>query len=1482
MASSEYMVGEGSSRKPNRKPKEPRRISFEIPERLRHGDDEDEDVSAPKSNDPRYTHRSVFDLITKAGSIANLKSRFTHDEVSESEDEDIPWMKRSGERPRDLVTDGASDPKAQTLDSTHRKHRSALSHSKILRPITKLRLRPSKDRSSTAPDDAMSSSQILPERPPKGDLPMTNKEEDEQSMSRQMRAKAGLEASALGSDLRKVHSSFDDDSSPEKGLEELAQRLMEIFQLSEREEVISEFPCWLLQTVLLQGYLYITQKHICFYAYLPKKTSEVTKSGHLAKRGRTMWNRSWFILKGDVLAYYNNASDLYFPRGRINLRYAISASLIEHKDKGKEPVEFSVTTNQRTYEFRADSATSAKEWVKLLQKVIFKSHNDGDSVKIAIPLASVMDIEENRVLEDAETIKIRAVCDEYAIDEYYFSFFGFGQEAMNVMRIMVGGSKQEADQKLDRSSASMDNKIASVPGTPRSRKSRSPVRTTLFQPQRTPDSRASGDSSRSSFDTKRRKSSEQIRTSLERGRRAFTKTQDKPAGCSADKPALSPISSNPRDSAASYALENETESSLAVQSLNDTDTSASQILNRSDVFHQNEHNYSQRRLSDASMEYGKNSQDTARSTNTDKEARLRPHTDHTASTARTRTPVQESRELATDSQIHDEKLQVSASGYGLSGIVNAGTYPFQKASGFAGYIKKRSRHMGNILASESMGYYEKVSGMWTGGKKHYIDEGLSADDNLREIVDDEDAILDNERFRKHFALPDTEKLRAVFFCHLWRVLPQYGKIYLSDKYFCFRSLLVGTRTKLVLPIKDIENVNKEKSFRLTYRGLVIVVRGHEEVFFDFSQGDVRDDCAVTLHRMLEQAKYLQTSGTLSEDNLLQAEAAKAEHELLQQARKDIPTDKQPTVPQHIDELGTTYIVTERTLNAATDTSVQAPVIFDDPHASILDFKPPEPLRITCLTIGSRGDVQPYIALCKGLLAEGHKPRIVTHGEFEGWVRSHGIDFAPVAGNPAELMRLCVETGMFTPTFLTKAHFMFRGWLSSLLETAWEGCQGTDVLIESPSTMAGVHIAEALEIPYFRAFTMPWTRTRAYPHAFAVRDHKMGGTYNFLTYVLFEEVFWKATSWQINGWRKKKLGLPATTLKRLQLNKIPFMYNFSPSVVVPPLDYSDWIRVTGYWFLDESSGWIPPKPLTDFIDKAREDGKKLVYIGFGSIVVEDPKAMTKSVIDAVMKADVRCILSKGWSDRLDNKTATTQPEVPLPPEIHQISAAPHDWLFRQIDAAAHHGGAGTTGASLRAGIPTIIKPFFGDQFFFASRVEDLRVGMYIKKLNTSVLSRALWRATRDERMINKARVLGEQIRKEDGVGTAIKTIYRDLEYAKSLIKRRAPRDKSGAASSDQNNDHHNDSADEAEEEWTFVEDDSDPELRKLAGELALDPSGAGKEAPTDAAMAKKWEQLVEQQEVERRVASGEGSSGRASGALKEKASADQMRGATKQG
>lgn len=678
---------------------------------------------------------------------------------------------------------------------------------------------------------------------------------------------------------------------------------------------------------------------------------------------------------------------------------------------------------------------------------------------------------------------------------------------------------------------------------------------------------------------------------------------------------------------------------------------------------------------------------------------------------------------ATTGHISDSnagKVQIP-SGPSLQSIVKAGSYPLQRAAGFAGYLSGHSKRMSTLLATESMGYVEKVSGMWKGGKKHYDEpHNISYDEEKSGVGDGDncDHIEAANRFRDYFGLPSNENLRATYFTHFHRTIPIYGKIYISDRYFCFRNLMPGPRIIITLSLSDIENVDREKGFSLKYSGVVITIRRHEDIFFQFNQAEDRDDCAETLRHYVEKFNYM----TMEERE--SAEKGSAEHIALQQARREIHSDRKINTPK-----------------ALHDGSPS--IFFDDVKASILNFKPTEPLRVTCLTIGSRGDVQPYIALCKGLMADGHKTKIATHLEFKDWVESHGIEFAPVAGDPAELMRICVDHGMFTFSFMKEASSTFRGWIDELLRSSWKACQDSDLLIESPSAMGGIHIAEALQIPYFRAFSMPWTQTSAYPHAFTVRNNKSGGLYNWCTYTLFDYGFWTAISSQVNRWRKEQLGLRVTTLHEMQANKVPFLYNFSPSVVSPPLDYSDWVRVTGYWFLDEGANFTPPKDLTDFIAKARADGKKLVYVGFGSIVVADSAALTKMIVDSVRKADVRCILSKGWSDRLDKK-GKDKVETSLPPEIFQIKSAPHDWLFSQIDAAAHHGGAGTTGASLRAGIPTIIRPFFGDQFFFGQRVEDLGVGI-LTKLNVSVFSRDLWLATSDERMIRKARELGERIR-----------------------------------------------------------------------------------------------------------------------------------------
>lgn len=159
---------------------------------------------------------------------------------------------------------------------------------------------------------------------------------------------------------------------------------------------------------------------------------------------------------------------------------------------------------------------------------------------------------------------------------------------------------------------------------------------------------------------------------------------------------------------------------------------------------------------------------------------------------------------------------------------------------------------------------------------------------------------------------------------------------------------------------------------------------------------------MTLLQSINDARLATESGILTEEAQHEAEAAKLEHEILQAARTEVQDSHNLKMATDI---------------TCSEVSEAPAIVFDDTHGSVLNFKPAESLKITCLTIGSRGDVQPYIALCLGLMKDGHKTKIATHSEFKEWVESFGIEFAPVAGDPAELMQLCVEYGMFTVEFI---------------------------------------------------------------------------------------------------------------------------------------------------------------------------------------------------------------------------------------------------------------------------------------------------------------------------------------------------------------------------------------------------------------------------------------------------------------------------------
>ncbi|KAH8120518.1 UDP-Glycosyltransferase/glycogen phosphorylase [Phellopilus nigrolimitatus] len=1068
----------------------------------------------------------------------------------------------------------------------------------------------------------------------------------------------------------------------------LAEKLKDVFGLDEISEVVAELPCWLLRSVLLQGYMFLTNSHLCFFAHMPSREDQVLKSGSLNKKTQRTkrWVKHWFVLKNDVLSWYQSSADPYFPHGVIDLRYAISCDPIQEKG-------MRIRTNQKVVTIMADSIPSREEWVKAIRKVIFKAQNVGESVKIAIPYSVIVDVDKSSAMDFSETIEIKVVDQEEkpsddSCDSYFFAYFHNISAALDQIRDAVKTYKPFSPNTI--------NFIEPVHDTTGLKHASPPNATTIDRVMSLP--------------TEQQASKGGYGLKLVSLLRPF---QSDSGGSATPTPTQSNAQAKAQDNMHAHQQSGSlvaSPSTLPTKSPQSGQLALTTPTSSSDA---------QRTQSDTAAIAAVKSVDFA----------------HTYPP-----PPSPPAELVP---IPTRDSSTSTSSWGVPAWLRGPRRVFTVPSASTSGITIGQKGVSEVISN--------VSSWSRSGERGSYDFGFSV---LEAQEAAEPEVI--EKFRSTFAFDDKELLLGYFQGYLFRLLPTYGRLYISTNYFCFKSSgPLATRTRMQLPIRDILTLEKTKAYRFGHVGLVVIIKGHEELFFEFGSADRRSAFVSLLERQMED-----TQQRLNANESQVPSDAKRDALMLEELEPaSLFGDEEPKPPPE-----------------SLADSLPA-VMFTSTSSTFLTFKPHQSLHFTCLTIGTRGDVQPYIALAKGLLADGHKVRIATHGEFKEWIESHGIEFGYVGGDPAELMRICVENGMFTVSFLKEGIQKFRGWIDDLLKTSWEACQGTDVLIESPSAMAGIHVAEALRIPYYRAFTMTWTRTRAYPHAFAVPEHKMGGGYNYMSYVMFDQVFWRATAGQINRWRRDTLKLSSTNLDKLEPHKVPFLYNFSPTIVPPPLDWPEWIRVTGYWFLDDAevgaTKWTPPKSLVDFINSAHRAGKKVVYIGFGSIVVSDPDAMTRCVVEAIVRSGVHAILSKGWSDRLQVKKGTdvSDPEIPLPPEIYSIKSIPHDWLFQRIEAACHHGGAGTTGASLRAGIPTIIKPFFGDQFFWGDRVEALGIGTSVRKLTVESLADALTVATSDERQIAKARLVGEKIRSENGVATAVESIYRDLEYARTLVKSR---------------------------------------------------------------------------------------------------------------
>ena len=397
-------LGTPAAKRPVTVPRSHHRLSSShMPDRLKGGDDDQGDFAAPpnaagtEGRDARIPF-GVFSFLAAQGTKSEYYPKFDDTPLSDSEGEAEGGLARRRFWDREAVRDNREVQEDRVVEGTGKdRGRTRLrrrSHHRIFKRLSRSQARP----------QALE----LPTEPALSPSPGIVKDEESERT-----AKCPDKPEQPADEIR---TSETEPSSATL----LSTRLKKVFGLEKEEKVLAEFQCWLMQSILLQGYMYVTERHICFYAYLPKKNHSVVKSGYLSKRGKQnpKYNRYWFALKGDVLSYYLDPSNLYFPSGHVDLRYAISANLAENKDKDKTK-EFVVTTDDRTYQFRADSVPSAKEWVKALQKVIFRSHNDGDSVKILVPIENVIDIEDNPMLDFAETCKVRVLesGDSFAIDE---------------------------------------------------------------------------------------------------------------------------------------------------------------------------------------------------------------------------------------------------------------------------------------------------------------------------------------------------------------------------------------------------------------------------------------------------------------------------------------------------------------------------------------------------------------------------------------------------------------------------------------------------------------------------------------------------------------------------------------------------------------------------------------------------------------------------------------------------------------------------------------------------------------------------------------------------------------------------------------------------------------------------------------------------------------------------------------------------------
>ena len=413
------------------------------------------------------------------------------------------------------------------------------------------------------------------------------------------------------------------------------------------------------------------------------------------------------------------------------------------------------------------------------------------------------------------------------------------------------------------------------------------------------------------------------------------------------------------------------------------------------------------------------------------------------------------------------------------------------------------------------------------------------------------------------------------------------------------------------------------------------------------------------------------------------------------------------------------------------------------------------MKVAIIAAGSRGDVQPYVALGKGLKEAGHPVSVLASQDFQELITAHGLEFFDLGGSMetvAQSMEGLLEQGNFIKILSSMGPAAQR-LVSQAAVNGLVACQGSDLILGGLGGLfVGLALSEKLGITFVPAYLYPFTPTREFPSVLSPLPQTRLPTWaNSLSHRLAQQMMWQTFRAADNKARSQVLQIaPAPfwgPFASLQQKEQTILYGYSPQVIPFPEDWGDLVHVTGYWFLEPSPGWEPPIALVNFL----QSGPPPVYIGFGSMVNSKPEETADLVLQALERTGQRGALSSGWGGLKKEN---------LPETVFMMGSIPHNWLFPKMAAIVHHGGVGTTAAGLWAGIPAIVTPFFGDQPFWGQRVYELGVGprpIPRQRLTVDRLAESIRCAVSDTVMREKAARLGERIRAENGMARAVAVI-----------------------------------------------------------------------------------------------------------------------------